>query len=456
MNTKHQTVGTLGQMSARVAVAAAATLAVSASAQAKLLGLSEEEEIRAGQQVAQQAQREYGRALSRNDPMQRRVTAIGRRFVSIATRKNIPYTFTVLRNDKVLNAFAAPGGPIFVTTKLVQTTANDAELAYVLGHEAAHIERRHIAKSIEKQQKVGLAAGILGAILGNKGGNLLGTAVNVTYKLWESGYSRDQERDADVIGVRMMARLGYDPRRAPTMLMKLNEGGRSGALDKYLGSHPSPASRAKAVTTQIQKENLLTVARQNGGPRLSDGGNYGTASGSYADADGSDAYPGDDYTPASTGTGSTSYPDYDGDSRDTRDGGYASNDDGYGTDDNSGRVADLGGPLRIVQREEDSVILASAAGVARWAGAQISTEGRVTTLRRGNRSISLRRYSTAATVNGRNRTLAVAPDVFDGRLYAPLGDLVQGVGGTARFDQAANAIRLTIDGRESVLQLRNQ
>jgi predicted Zn-dependent protease len=82
--------------------------------------------------------------------------------------QDIPYSYTVLQNDKVLNAFAAPGGPIFVTTKLVSTTKNDAELAYVLGHETAHIDRRHIVEQVEKQQKAGLIAGIAGAISGTR------------------------------------------------------------------------------------------------------------------------------------------------------------------------------------------------------------------------------------------------------------------------------------------------
>jgi predicted helicase len=82
-----------------------------------------------------------------------RVRAIGQQFANLSTRKNIPYSYTVLQNNEVLNAFAAPGGPIFVTTKLVETAANDAELAYVIGHETAHIERKHIVNAVEKQQR---------------------------------------------------------------------------------------------------------------------------------------------------------------------------------------------------------------------------------------------------------------------------------------------------------------
>src|SRR5687768_14161767 len=80
-------------------------------ARAGLLSVSEKEEIEAGKKVAAQARKEYGGSLPANDPMSVRVRTIGRRFAQLSTRKNVPYTYEVLRNDKVLNAFAAPGGP---------------------------------------------------------------------------------------------------------------------------------------------------------------------------------------------------------------------------------------------------------------------------------------------------------------------------------------------------------
>lgn len=453
MNTKHRIVrDSSGKWSARLAILAAGVSMAghAAPASAKLFSLSEEDEIKAGQQVAAQAEKEYGRALPASDPMSRRVAAIGRKFANLSTRRNIPFSYTVLQNEKVLNAFAAPGGPIFVTTKLVRTTTNDAELAYVLGHETGHIEQRHIAKSMAKQQKVGIGAAILGAVLGKKGGGIAGTAVNATYALWQSGYSRSQESEADAVGVRLMSRLGYDPRAALTMLHKLDEegGGGGGGLDKYLASHPAPAKRITAVSAQIQKEGLLEASRRNGGPRLSDGGNYGNTSYAGGDyANGGDQYP-DDYSAPNTNAGgngngsNTDYPDYNTGNGTT--GGTTS-----GT-----RVADLGAPLRIVDRGEDSVILASAAGVARWAGARVSSSGNVTTLTRNNSKLELRRNSTVAYLNGRRQDLSMAPSVVNGLLYAPLGDLVEGVGGTARYDEQLNAVRLELDGRESIISLR--
>jgi Zn-dependent protease with chaperone function len=282
----------------------AATLPLAQPAQAGLFGLSEQDEIRAGQQVAAQAQKEYGRALPASHPMQRRVRAIGMQFARLSSRKNIPYSYTVLQNDKVLNAFAAPGGPIFVTTKLVNTTKNDAELAYVLGHETAHIDRRHIVEQVEKQQKAGLLAGIAGAILGRgSGGNAIGAIANVGWAVVSSGYSRKDENEADAVGARFMSQLGYDPRAAVTMLAKLDTGSRGGGLDKYLSTHPAPKSRQAAVSQQITKENLLDVARRAGGPRLTmEGSTFSPTSYSDGAPGATDRYPDDPSTDTGAAT----------------------------------------------------------------------------------------------------------------------------------------------------------
>jgi Zn-dependent protease with chaperone function len=401
------------------ATAFTTTLASFAPAHAQFGKLSEAEEIRAGQQAVQQAYKEIGPPLAASHPMSRRVKAIGARFAQLSERRNIPYTYTVLQNDKVLNAFAAPGGPIFVTTKLVNTAANDAELAYVLGHETGHIDRRHIAESVAKQQKAGLAAGILGAILGRgRNGNILSTAVNLTYNLWATGYSRDHENESDTVGVRWMSRLGYDPRAAVSMLGKLGGGG--GGITKYLSTHPDPASRQRRATDLIQKENLLDVARRSGGPRLTDSG----AGYNYASTE--------------------NYPTYDEPTNAAL--------PGYDTG-SLGREISFGAPLLTVDRGEYNVILAPVAGVATWAGATVRTSGTQTTVQRDGFTLQLRRNSTVAYVNNRQRDLSVAPQVYDGRLYAPLGDLIEGLGGTAQYDAQNNAARVSLAGRSGFIRV---
>ena len=389
---------------------AAATLAVGVAAPQTARAVSVEEEIRAGEQVRRQAEKEIGPALSSSDPMSRRVRQIGAQFARLSERRNIPYSYTVLRNDKVLNAFAAPGGPIFVTTKLVRATSNDAELAYVLGHETAHIDRRHIVKQVEKQQKLGVGAAILGAIFGRR----VGAIGNIYGSLQSLKYSRADENESDTVGVRMMAQLGYDPRAAVTMLGKLGGGGGV----EILASHPDPKARQTSVQNLINREKLIDISRRMGGPRLNMDGNS------------SSVYD-DDRNPSSNGD----------------DPGY---DNGYDDNSSSNRdEIDLGAPLRLraSTRENANVIMAPVAGLARWAGASVSVDGTETTLRRGGRTIVLYRNSGVIEVDGRSSSMSTTAVAYNGVLYAPLGAVARALGANATLE--GNIVRLSLPGRTS-------
>ena len=377
---------------------AAAAIAVGVSAPQTARAVSVEEEIRAGEQVRRQAEKEIGPALSSSDPMSRRVRQIGAQFARLSERRNIPYSYTVLRNDKVLNAFAAPGGPIFVTTKLVRATSNDAELAYVLGHETAHIDRRHIVKQAEKQQKLGVGAAILGAIFGRR----VGAVGNIYGSLQTLKYSRADENEADTVGVRLMAQLGYDPRAAVSMLGKL--GGGSGV--EILASHPDPKARQTSVQNLITREKLIDIAQRMGGPKLN----------------------------------------MDGSTRNTE---YSNDDSDYDSNTNSGNEIDLGAPLRLraSTREDVNVIMAPVAGLADWLGANVSNNGTETTLRRNSRTVTLRRGSSVIEIDGRSQTLSAPAVSYNGVLYAPLGAIVRAFGATATLEN--NLVRLSLPGRTS-------
>lgn len=383
-------------------------------AQADLFGISEKEEIQAGQEVKQEAYKQYGRPLPYNHPMSQRVRALGRRFADLSTRKNIPYTYEVLNNDKLLNAFAAPGGPVFVTTKLVKTTTNDAELAYVLGHETAHIERKHIVSAVEKQQKIGLGVGILGAILGRgSNGNIIQVFTNVAFTAYTRGYSRDQENEADIVGTRWMSRLGFDPNAAVSMLGRLGSGN-GGGLDKYLATHPDPKDRQEKMRKLIASENLMDVARRAGGPRLTaaDLPEYSYKQ-TAADLDNEDPAFND---------------------RDFRNAERAEFDD----------------PLLAVRNGNNRIILAPVGSFGRWARGEVTVDRRnedVVTVRRGQNSIRLRRGSRQAVINGRTTTILTAPVISRGVMYAPLDALAEGVGADAGFSSDGRKIWITLDDR---------
>lgn len=417
-------------------LAVGATLPLAQPAQAGLFGLSEQDEIRAGQQVAAQAQKEYGRALPASDPVQRRVRAIGMQFARLSGRKNIPYSYTVLQNDKVLNAFAAPGGPIFVTTRLVKAAGNDAELAYVLGHETAHIDRRHIVEQVEKQQKAGLIAGVLGAVLGRGGsGNTIGAIANVGWAVVSSGHSRQAENESDALGVRWMSQLGYDPRAAIAMLGKLDTGGRGGGLEKYLSTHPAPKNRQQAVQQLITKEKLLDVSRRAGGPRLAmEGSTYAPTS--YS-PDTTNRYPGDTNNTNNDADAAYYPPDV------------------AGTEYSTGEEINFGAPLRLRAATDGnvSVVMAPVAGFARWAGATISGDGVDVTVRRGSQTLELRRNSTVAYLNDRSVMMSAAAVEYNGILYAPAAQLAQATGVRATLDNNSRVVRFSLGNRNGYARL---
>ena len=373
--------------------------------------ISEAQEIEMGRQVSAQAQKQYGRALPANHPISRRVRAIGMQMAALSDRKNIPYSFTVLQNDKVLNAFAAPGGPVFVTTKLVATTSNDAELAYVIGHETGHIDRRHTVKQLQKQQQLGIFGAIAGAVFGRAGqlgGNVFGA-------LQSMKYSRADENQSDAIGVRFMSRLGYDPRAAATMLAKLGSGGGP----EFLSDHPATGARIQTVRQLIQTENLLEVARRAGGPRLSSGQNYGSSS----------------------------------DDSDSSDTGYDSDDSYVQGGGAQGNQIDLGSPLRYVVQSgtNQRVVMAPVEGFATWAGATVSTSGNTTRLRRGSNTLILRRGSRIAELNGESVQLPAPVSALNGELYSSLGILTRAVGASANI--GSDSVQIRLNGRSGSVPL---
>ncbi|BCM89610.1 beta-barrel assembly-enhancing protease [Abditibacteriota bacterium] len=369
--------------------------------------ISDEEEIQAGREMAQQAIKEYGQPLSPSDPRQQRVSRIGAMFARQSSRRNIPYSYTVLQNEKVLNAFAGPGGPVFVTTKLLETAQNDAELAYVLGHETGHIEKRHIVKSAQKSQTVGIGAAILGSILGgSRGGDLVGGLVNVGAGLWQKGFSRSQESEADDYGTRAMARLGFDPRAAVSMLGRLGDG--PDGLAKYLSDHPTSKAREEKVGKEINDEGLLAVARANGGPILNISGSNAGYAPSY----------GAGYSPVAS-------------------------------------ADDASFEARVVTENGGRVVLVPVVDMARLARAEWSERGdgiAVRTDTSGQTSGIFRANSDEATINGRTATLSARARRIGGKLYAPVGAVSAAVGGHASL-QSDNSILVTFGtGRSYVIR----
>lgn len=170
-----------------------------------------------------------------------------------SVRPDLQWTFTVL-NDSTPNAFAVPGGEVFITRGLLWRLDDEAEFAVVMGHEVGHVEHRHTVQSMGRDSMI--------AALGQLGGRAIGSAEagNLATSLITTRFSRDQEREADVQGVHNSFKAGYDPRRGAEVFKKflaMKQGGES-AIDAWTSSHPLDSERI---------ENILKLSAETD-PRL--------------------------------------------------------------------------------------------------------------------------------------------------------------------------------------------
>jgi hypothetical protein len=161
------------------------------------------------------------------------------------------YTFDVV-NQKEINAFALPGGPMFLNRGMIEAAKTEAEMAGVMAHEIAHVALRHGTAQATKGQKfqVGAIAGqILGAIVGGAAGSVIAQGSQFGLGAYFLKYGREYERQADLLGAQIMARAGYDPREMANMFKTIQaQGGRSGP--EWLSSHPDPGNRYNAIAKE--------------------------------------------------------------------------------------------------------------------------------------------------------------------------------------------------------------
>lgn len=206
--------------------------------------ISVEQEIAIGRQVSVEVEREYGRPVT-SGPRARRLAAVAGRILPLA-RRDVPYRVTALDNDEVVNALAAPGGPVYVTTALIDRMTDDGELAFVVGHEVAHIEAEHGRQAINQAVMVEAAA----QLLLRDSGELIKFGSSVAWLLYSRGYSRANEREADSGGLRLMNAAGYPPGESIEALRKLG-GGQVGGPARYLSTHPSTPDRIRRLEAEI-------------------------------------------------------------------------------------------------------------------------------------------------------------------------------------------------------------
>jgi predicted Zn-dependent protease len=193
--------------------------------------------------------------IVRDRQMTSYVERIGRQLVAaIPARLRQPqfrYTFQVVdRRD--INAFALPGGPIFVNRGMLDAARNDGEVAGVIAHELSHVVLRHATAQATKGQKYqfgAIAGQILGAIVGGRTGSAIAQGSEIGIGTYFLKFSREYEREADLLGAQIMSRAGYDPRDMADMFQTIAERSGNGSVE-WLSDHPSPANRYAAINRE--------------------------------------------------------------------------------------------------------------------------------------------------------------------------------------------------------------
>lgn len=238
-----------------LAVALATLLAISCGSGGGGAGdfnlISIEDEWRLGEQLSQDVERQV--RLSNDAALNQYVANMGQRIVAQAPApfNQLPWRFHVVE-DPAINAFAIPGGHVYVNTGLIANADNAAELAGVMAHEISHVTARHSTEQITRQYGLSILAGL---VLGQDPGQLAQIAAQIVAGGALARFSREAEEEADALGIRAMAAAGYNPIGMATMFEELLEHQQSqpGRVEQFFSTHPLTADRARKARERAQQ-----------------------------------------------------------------------------------------------------------------------------------------------------------------------------------------------------------
>jgi predicted Zn-dependent protease len=218
-----------------------------------------------GQRTARDARRQL--PMLRDSRVTSYIQDVGRRLVSAIPpelrHRQFRYSFEVV-NVRDINAFALPGGPMFVNRGTIQAARTEGELAGVMAHEISHVALRHGTAQASKATKYQLgefAGAVIGAIVGGRTGNVIAQGTSFGLGTAFMRFGREFERQADLQGAQIMARAGYDPREMASMFRTIARENGSGGPE-WLSSHPNPGNRYEAISRESAS---LRVARAESG-----------------------------------------------------------------------------------------------------------------------------------------------------------------------------------------------
>ena len=225
-----------------------------ATGKRQIMLVGEAQEIAMGQEADKEVASSLG--LYPDDALQAYVAGLGRTLAASGERPSLPWTFRVV-DDPAVNAFALPGGFIYVTRGILTHLNSEAELASVVGHEIGHVTARHTVSQITKSQlaTLGLVAGMIVRPELARFGDLAQAGMQLMFLK----FGRNDEEQADDLGLRYMTRRDYDPREMVevfSVLDRLGQTSGEGRLPAWLSTHPAPANRAQRIQSEIQAQHL--------------------------------------------------------------------------------------------------------------------------------------------------------------------------------------------------------
>jgi beta-barrel assembly-enhancing protease len=251
-----------------LALVAIAALPLSVAAQTQIKyhsnKFSIQDDVKLGRQAAQEAEQQF--PLLRDEATQDYVERIGSRLVAAIPSQfqhaEFQYFFKVV-NARDINAFALPGGPMYVNRGMIEAARTEGEMAGVMAHEISHVALRHGTAQATKGQKLGTLAsiaGIAGTIL-TRNPNV-GQLAAAPFAVYLLKFSREYETEADILGAQIMAQAGYDPRDLANMFQTIERQGGGGG-GGFLSDHPSPKDRYARINREAQYLQVQCGARDS-------------------------------------------------------------------------------------------------------------------------------------------------------------------------------------------------
>jgi predicted Zn-dependent protease len=223
------------------------------------VSLTVDQEIKLGVASAPEMAAQMGGLVDRADPASQLVSSLGQKLAAAVPENPYQFEFHLLRDPETVNAFALPGGQIFITRGLLRRLSSEAQLAGVLGHEIGHVVHRHAAEHMATSDLYNSFVTATGVASGEQGAAALAQYVAQIRQL---KYGRDDELESDTWGLKLMTQVGYDPREMLHVMKVLQEAGGGKSGSEMMSTHPLPASRVERIEAWIKETYPNGVPRE--------------------------------------------------------------------------------------------------------------------------------------------------------------------------------------------------